>query len=113
MPERPMGHVIFGRPEFRRPNGSAFGLVESLHKRCFIEMALLQEVEDDGLHRLCVHGSPLSYGATTTSLARALNQAVDARTLWSAARQGEQPRHYTPGDSPRRTSVWSPDIYRL
>ena len=29
-----MRQVIFGRPAFRRPNGSAFGLVESLHKRC-------------------------------------------------------------------------------
>ncbi|GHO78377.1 hypothetical protein KSD_61480 [Ktedonobacter sp. SOSP1-85] len=26
MPEGPMSHVIFGRPEFRRPNGSPFGL---------------------------------------------------------------------------------------
>src|SRR3984893_11191254 len=40
-----MRQVIFGRPELRRPNGSAFGLVESLHKRLFIEMALLQEVQ--------------------------------------------------------------------
>src|SRR6266849_1761521 len=64
MPEHPMSHVVFGRPEFRRPNGSPFGLAQLLQKSFFIEMALLQEVEDDGLKRLCGHGSTLSYFAT-------------------------------------------------
>src|SRR5260221_10866476 len=66
MPERPMSHVIFGRPEGRRPNGSPFGLAQFLQTSCFIEMALLQEVEDDGLQRLCGHGSPLSSFATVS-----------------------------------------------
>ncbi len=52
VPERPMDHVIFGRPELRRPNGSPFSLVQLLQKSFFIKMALLQEVEDDGLQRL-------------------------------------------------------------
>jgi len=60
VPERPMDHVIFGRPELRRPNGSPFSLVQLLQKSFFIKMALLQEVEDDGLKRLCGHGSILS-----------------------------------------------------
>src|SRR6266478_2043046 len=49
MPERPMSHMIFGRPAFRRPNGSPFGLAQLLQTSFFIEMALLQEVEDHGL----------------------------------------------------------------
>ena len=34
----------------------------------------------------------------------ATNQAADARTQWYVARQDEQLRHHTRGDSPRRTS---------
>src|SRR6266851_4512213 len=66
MPERPMSYVIFGRPAFQRPNGSPFGLVELLQTSFFIEMTLLQEIEDDGLTRLCGHGSTLSYFATVS-----------------------------------------------
>src|SRR6266581_6090679 len=70
MPERPMSHMIFGRPAFRRPNGSPFGLAQLLQTSFFIEMALLQEVEDDGLKRLCGHGSTLSYVAPIHALVR-------------------------------------------
>src|SRR5438552_2957467 len=66
MPENPMRHVVFGRPEFRFPNGSPFGLAQLLQTSFFSEMALLQEVEDDGLQRLCGHGRPLSYFATVS-----------------------------------------------
>src|SRR5947199_8128427 len=55
-------------------------------------------------------GQWIRYGCSGT--ARALNQAVDARTRWSAPRLGEQPRRYTQGDCPRRTNVWSLDTYR-
>jgi hypothetical protein len=65
-----MSHVIFGRPAFQCPNGSPFGLVELLQTSFFIEMALLQEIEDDGLKRLCGHGSTLSYFATTYALVK-------------------------------------------
>lgn len=41
VPERPMGHVIFGRPELRRSNGSPFSLVQLLQKSVFIKMARL------------------------------------------------------------------------
>src|SRR5260370_36618027 len=70
MPERPMSHVIFGRPAFRCPNSSTFGLAQLLQKSFFIEMALLQEIEDDGLKGLCGHGSILSYFATTYALVK-------------------------------------------
>jgi hypothetical protein len=77
MPERPMSHVIFGRPQFRRSNSSTFGLVQLLHKSLFIEMALLQKVEDDGLKRLSfnlIHGAFLSDNLPTIGLRRASRQ---------------------------------------
>jgi hypothetical protein len=43
-----------------------------------------------------------------------LIQGIDAQAdrEWYAPRPGEQPGRHTPGDSPRRTNVWSLDMYR-
>src|SRR5215470_8085456 len=76
VPERPMDHVIFGRPELRRSNSSTFGFVQLLQKSFFIEMTLPQEVEDDGLKRLCGHGSILSYWRLIMSLVQELDGAL-------------------------------------
>ena len=55
MPEHPMSHVIFGRPEFPRPNGSTLNLAYLLQRSFLVTMALPQEIEDDSLNRLCGH----------------------------------------------------------